>query len=229
MLAHIHQMPALLKRRAPSQLTRSVSIVPARVRLTPAVTTRKSSDKTEVLHVSTALGVTGTTASAQIITFGNVLAGPSESERVANTITHQNFEWRCALTLNALDPGRQTVRIITGIWKQAFRSPILPAWILDPTGTGSDCLKAINSNQANNLVILGDEYFNLNSGANTSANFPNGAELVMRRRFKYKGVQTYDTTGATSYNNFVHFVLIVGLNASGSTHTFNFTNWYTDS
>jgi len=221
--------PTLKRQRSIIDLTRTPSVTSRKAKLTPSVTTRKSSDKTEVHHVSTALGVTGTTVASQIYTFGNVLAGPSESERVANSITHQNFEWRCALTVNALDPGRQSVRIITGIWKQAFRMPILSSWVLDPTGTGSDILKAINSNQAGNLVILGDEYFNLNSGANTSSNFPNGAETVVRRRFKYKAVQTYDATGATSFNNFVHFVLVVGLNATASTHTFNFTNWYTDS
>lgn len=221
--------PSLKRQRSVIDLTRSPSAGSRKAsKLTPFVTVRRSSDKTELHHISTALGVTGTTVGAAVYTFGNVLAGPSESERVANAITHQNFEWRCGLTLNALDPGRNSVRIITGIWKQAFRGPILPAWILDPTGSSVDILKAINSNQAGNLVILGDEYFNLQSGGDTTAGFPNGAEHFVRRRFRYKAVQTYDTTGATSFNNYVHFVLVCGANPSSSTHTFNFTNWYTD-
>jgi len=210
-------MPITLKRQGSTVLVRNDSRYTKKQRLTPQTYTKRNTNRTEVKNAYGNTDAFAVTNAGVIIKFGGVDQGSDEHERVGKAITHLHHELRWRFD-RAPGISYGCMRIITGIWKQAYITTALDVDAILETGTGvglGNMITPFVAENSKNYVILGDEYINTDAQAGggtltggTGTIDPNPTSFFIKRRFNYRAIQEYQQANE-SPSNWTHFILIV--------------------
>jgi len=154
-----------------------------------------------------------------ILAFGRVSQGTSDNQRVGKSIRHIGYELRVRLRRengsNLGSAAALTVRVVHGIWKQASdalggRPPTAPE-LFDYISPAELIAAPIQSKQALNLVILGDEMFAMPATAcvqGVSGGTCIGEDIIVTRKINHEFTQQYwDPFDNTP--NWTHFIAII--------------------
>lgn len=158
--------------------------------------------------------------------------GTASNERIGRAIKQLNFDMAIQIYINSGGTPNAVVRVIYGIWKNPFLTPLDAIYILDGVaGNDGDVLLPYNPDFSDSMVIKGDHLLNLRTPTATGAA---GVVAVPANNhaFRWKGtnnrVQNFAGTSATDQSDWQPFVLIMNSGGANINGSFKYTQYYTE-
>lgn len=158
--------------------------------------------------------------------FGRVDQGIDNNQRIGKAITHTGYEMRVMIERFAGTALSTSIRMVHGIWKQAYGGT--PPTVTNVLESFS-ILASISNEFSSDLIILGDETFDLPALTGLAAGNAAGNETkTIIRRVSKKFVQQYTGTLSSNVSNWTHFVVFVQNTNIDAGILVGTRNYYTD-